>query len=75
VFICADGDPPNVRWMAYVPVITLITESILLGLAVFKASQQFRAGIAGGRILPQLTKESVYFFAAYVTTVDFRALK
>ncbi|KAJ6552789.1 hypothetical protein B0H19DRAFT_1263241 [Mycena capillaripes] len=64
LFICADADPPHVHWMAYVPAIILVTESILLGLAVFKASQQFRAGIAGGRILPQLTKESVFFFAA-----------
>ncbi|KAJ6606050.1 hypothetical protein DFH09DRAFT_1269147 [Mycena vulgaris] len=64
LFICADADPPHIHWMAYVPVITLVTESILLGLAVFKASQQVRAGISGGRLLPQLTKESVFFFSA-----------
>ncbi|KAJ7718959.1 hypothetical protein DFH07DRAFT_784768 [Mycena maculata] len=64
LFICADGDPPHVHWMAYVPVITLTTESILLGLAVFKASQQFHAGISGGRILPKLTRESVFFFSS-----------
>ncbi|KAJ6563582.1 hypothetical protein DFH09DRAFT_1158446 [Mycena vulgaris] len=42
LFICADADPPHVHWIAYVPAITLITESILLGLAVFKASQHLR---------------------------------
>jgi hypothetical protein len=60
LFICADADPPNVHWMAYVPAIILITEIILLGLAVFKAAQQFRAGIAGGRILPNSQKNRSY---------------
>ncbi|KAJ6606045.1 hypothetical protein DFH09DRAFT_1353280 [Mycena vulgaris] len=64
LFICADADPPHVHWIAYVPAITLITESILLGLAVFKASQHLRSGGSSGRILPQLTKESVFFFLA-----------
>ncbi|KAJ7490937.1 hypothetical protein FB451DRAFT_1552504, partial [Mycena latifolia] len=64
LFICADADPPDVHWMAYVPVIILITESIFLGLAVFKASQQLGPRMSGGRILPQLTKESIFFFSA-----------
>jgi len=64
LFICADGDPPHAHWIAYVPVILLITESILFGLAVFKAFEQSRSKTPSGRILPQLTRESVWFFAA-----------
>ncbi|KAJ7612114.1 hypothetical protein FB45DRAFT_843411 [Roridomyces roridus] len=66
LFICADGDPPHVHWEAYVPVITLITESILLSFAVNKALQQYMSGTPGGRILPKLTRESVFFFCAIV---------
>ncbi|KAJ6597712.1 hypothetical protein DFH09DRAFT_1132489 [Mycena vulgaris] len=66
LFICADADPPGEHWIAYVPVLTLVTESCFLSLAVFKAWQQWRIGIRGGHLLPQLTKESVLFFTAIV---------
>ncbi|KAJ6567419.1 hypothetical protein DFH09DRAFT_458962 [Mycena vulgaris] len=66
IFICADADPPHDHWIAYVPVLTLITESCFLGLAVAKAWQQYRSGMESGRLLPQLTKESVFFFVAIV---------
>ncbi|KAJ7611734.1 hypothetical protein FB45DRAFT_1037375 [Roridomyces roridus] len=67
LFICADGDPPHHRhWIAYVPVMLLITEFILFMLAVFKAWQQYRSNSPSGRILPRLTKESVWFFFGIV---------
>ncbi|KAJ7611738.1 hypothetical protein FB45DRAFT_1119094 [Roridomyces roridus] len=64
LFICADGDPPHGHWIAYVPVILLITEFIIFLLAVFKAWQQYRSEIPSGQILPKLMKESVWFFFA-----------
>ncbi|KAJ7142134.1 hypothetical protein C8R43DRAFT_892158, partial [Mycena crocata] len=63
MFICADADPPHVHWMAYVPVIMLTTESIFLGLALFKVLDHFPSGTYdGGRIIPRLTRQSVLFF-------------
>ncbi|KAF7332990.1 hypothetical protein MVEN_02405300 [Mycena venus] len=64
LFICADADPAHKHWIAYAPMMLIIVESILLSLALFKAHQQRKIGITGGRILPQLMKESVFFFAA-----------
>ncbi|KAF7332991.1 hypothetical protein MVEN_02405400 [Mycena venus] len=61
LFICADGDPPHEHWIAYAPMINILGETVLLSLAMYKAYEQ-RQG--GGRILPQLTKESLFFFAA-----------
>ncbi|KAK7018298.1 hypothetical protein R3P38DRAFT_1297044 [Favolaschia claudopus] len=61
LYICADGDPPNVHWMAYVPLINILAESIFLSLALFKAYQQRKIP---GRIIPRLTKESIFFFVA-----------
>ncbi|KAK7017697.1 hypothetical protein R3P38DRAFT_2784642 [Favolaschia claudopus] len=61
LYICADGDPPNVHWMAYVPLINILAESVFLSLALFKAYQQRKIP---GRIIPRLTKESICFFVA-----------
>ncbi|KAK6988139.1 hypothetical protein R3P38DRAFT_280024 [Favolaschia claudopus] len=67
LFICADGDPPNVHWMAYVPLINILAESVFLSLALFKAYQQRKIP---GRIIPQLTKESIFFFVAILGLFD-----
>ncbi|KAJ7863985.1 hypothetical protein B0H14DRAFT_2440828 [Mycena olivaceomarginata] len=61
LFICADGDPPHKHWIAYAPMINILGESVLLSLAMYKAYEQRRSG---GRILPQLTRESLFFFTA-----------
>jgi hypothetical protein len=63
LFICADADPPNDHWMAWVPTVTLVTETIFLSLALFKAWEHYRSG-AGGKILPWLARESVFYFFA-----------
>lgn len=56
--------------MAYVPTAILITETIFLSLALNKAWEHYRNGI-GGRMIPWLTKESVYFFVPCVLLRDF----
>lgn len=65
LFICSDADPPNEHWIAYAPTTMLIAETIMLCLALNKAWEHHRDG-AGGRMIPWLTKESVYFFIPYV---------
>lgn len=64
LFICADADPPHVHWIAYVPLIVLVTESVFLGLALYKVWQQRSSKIPGGQILSCLTRQSIFFFSA-----------
>ncbi|KAK7001693.1 hypothetical protein R3P38DRAFT_3216637 [Favolaschia claudopus] len=61
LYICADADPEHVHWIAYAPMISILGESVFLALAMFKALEQRQAP---GRILPRLTKESLFFFTA-----------
>ncbi|KAJ7106659.1 hypothetical protein C8R44DRAFT_885929 [Mycena epipterygia] len=63
IFICADADPPDSHWIMWVPVIILVTETIFLGLAVYRtAYTQY-----GGHLLRRLAKHSVYFYLALVS--------
>ena len=73
VFVCADGDPPgDHHFLAYSWLPVLIVESILMCLSLYKGWQDWRTGY-GSSILRILTRESVFYFIAFVFTVSLYA--
>lgn len=66
VYVCADGDPPGDHRLAYSWLPVLATESILLGLSLFRRWQHRRLGYGHSTILHILTRDSVIYFLVYV---------
>ena len=65
VYICADGDPPHDHRFAYTWTIVLVGESVFVVLSLYKGWQDWRTGY-GSSVLRILTRESVFYFIAYV---------
>ena len=65
VYICADGDPAGDHRTAYSWIGILTGESILVCLSLYKGWQDRRTGY-GSDTLRMLTRESVFYFVAYV---------
>ncbi|KAF9002345.1 hypothetical protein BDQ17DRAFT_1425999 [Cyathus striatus] len=62
VHICADGDPQDgTHWVVYYWVVVIIIETIFLLLAL-RMAWDHRQSAGGGRLMQQLTRESVLYF-------------
>ena len=61
LLICADADPENAHYFSYYYTILLITECILLSLALYQAFLNWRYGTGGG-VITLLTRDSVKYF-------------
>ncbi|EIN05653.1 hypothetical protein PUNSTDRAFT_145621 [Punctularia strigosozonata HHB-11173 SS5] len=59
--ICADADPPHLHWIAFYWTAILSIEAILMGLAMYKAYENYKTGI-GGPLMRSLSRESVLYF-------------
>ncbi|KAF9002349.1 hypothetical protein BDQ17DRAFT_542249 [Cyathus striatus] len=62
VTICADGDPEDgTHWVVYYWITIIVTETILLLLAL-RVAWNYRQSSGGGRLMRNLTRQSVLYF-------------